>query len=194
LALREGHFEFSHRVINGELVFSGGFQAEANGGESRGSAKLDLAWNYRDETLKFNAQINSLSLPWLVQMTSARLAENLRSGGLLADLEAERKARASRLDVRGLFTVEDATIFVAPLADKPVDNLSASYYFGGFYHPHAAVPEPRLLRTPAIAANAPAPPNPKDDEQALKKDPGDKSGDKAAQNSDETTLSAPQQG
>jgi hypothetical protein len=155
IALRNGNFEFTHRVINGELSFKGGFKALANEGESRGSAQISLTWNYRDNGLQLNAKIDALSVPWLVQLTSARFAENLRGGVLRADVKASRETGKDRLDFSGIVSAEDASFFMAMLAEKPVENLSASYTFEGFYNPNAPIPEPKLLRVAAVDVDKP---------------------------------------
>lgn len=149
ISLQNGNFEFTHRVINGALGFKGGFDALANGSDSRGKARVELAWNYRKNTISLDAQIDALSIPWLVQLTSAGLADNLRSGVLHADLKAEHGADSGRLDFQGLVSLENSTFFLRPLAETPVEDLSASYHFDGFYDAEAAIPTPKLLRVAA---------------------------------------------
>ena len=145
ISLQNGNFELTHRVINGALEFKGGFDALANGSDSRGKATVDLAWNYRKNTLNLDAQIDALSIPWLVQLTSADLADNLRSGVLHADLKVEHGDDSSRLGFQGLVSLENLTFFLRPLAETPVEGLSASYHFEGFYDAKAPIPAPKLL-------------------------------------------------
>ncbi|AWV89502.1 transglycosylase domain-containing protein [Bradymonas sediminis] len=154
IALQNGTFEFSHRIINGALQFKGGFDAVANGDDPRGSATIDLEWSYRSKALKVDAQLDALSVPWLVQLTSASVADNLRSGVVRADFKAERPANSSRLGFNGLVSLENTTIFLAPLAEEPVENLSASYNFEGSFDAKAAIPAPKMLKATNTAEDA----------------------------------------
>ncbi len=161
-SLRDGHFKFSHRAINGQLVFSGGFTAQANGGEPRGKVDAKLTWSYRDHGMKLHAKVDSLSLPWVVQVFDGGLADKVRGGVLRVDLDAERPDKKTRTDINGLVSVEDASFFLAPVTEEPVEKLTASYAFDAHYNPHETVPEPQLLDERAVATTAP--PKTKDDD------------------------------
>ncbi len=155
VSLRDGSFEFTHRAIHGELVFRGGFGAFANGDQSRGSAQGELRWSYRDNGLDMSANIDALSLPWLVQVFDARLAERVRAGTLRVNLEANRAAKKERTDLSGLVSVEDANFFLPAITEDAVENLTTSYSFSGHYDPSQAVPEPTMLARRAIEADEP---------------------------------------
>ncbi|MFW6058454.1 MAG: hypothetical protein ACOC9W_06320, partial [Persicimonas sp.] len=155
VSLRDGSFEFSHRAIHGELVFRGGFGAFANGDQSRGSAQGELRWSYRDNGLDMSANVDALSLPWLVQVFDARLAERVRAGTLRAKFDANRAAEKTRVDLSGLVSVEDANFFLPALTEDAVEDLTTSYSFSGRYDPSEAVPEPTMLARRAIEADEP---------------------------------------
>lgn len=189
LSLKNGNFKFSHRVINGTLDVSGGFDAVANSNEPRGKAQVDLEWSYRKNSLKIDTKIDALSIPWLVQLTSDRIADNLRGGMLHANVKAERAADSSRLQFEGLVSVQEATFFLSLLAEKPVERLSASYNFEGFYDPKAPIPAPKLL---AVAA-----PQEQDDLDLDGVPPGDQAGNSPKSSPDgsaETEPLPPEQG
>jgi hypothetical protein len=153
LALRDGRFNFSHRAIHGELVFSAGFKAEAGDGEPRGEVDADFKWSYRDKSMELDASVDALSLPWVVQLVRGELSDKIRAGTLRADIQVKREAKAPRIDVGGLVSVEDATVFLGPVTEEPIEDLTTSYSFDAHYDPKEVVPEPKLLDERAIAVD-----------------------------------------
>lgn len=155
IALRNGYFEFNHRALHGELVFSGGFVAKANGDEPRGKVDADVSWSYRDKSLELDANVDSLSLPWLVQLAGGQFADKIRGGVVRADIKAKRKAKKRRLDLSGLLSIENGHVYFAPVTEEPIEGLTASYTFEAHYDPKQQVPEPKLLKARAIDVNKP---------------------------------------
>ncbi|QDG54128.1 hypothetical protein FIV42_26310 [Persicimonas caeni] len=168
IALRDGYFEFNHRAIHGELVFSAGFVAQANGDEPRGKVDADFSWSYRDKSLELDANLDSLSLPWLVQLAGGQVADKIRGGVVRADIEAKREAKKRRLDLKGLLSIENGHVFFAPVTEEPIEGLTASYVFEAHYDPKQKVPEPKLLKERAIDVNKPEDDDSKDQAQAKK--------------------------
>lgn len=160
IALEDGQLKFSHRVINGKLVLDSSFKATGESAAPRGEASLKLSWNYRKDTLDLKAQVDRLSLPWVAQMSSARLADKIRAGDLHADIELKREEKKKRVDFSGLISVEDATLFSAAIAEEPISRLSASYKADGFYDPTLGMPEPELIKPLIAAADQPDPQDP----------------------------------
>ncbi|MBA2662192.1 MAG: transglycosylase domain-containing protein [Bradymonadaceae bacterium] len=151
LSLKDARLELTHRPISSELNLEAAFVAEADAGQTRGSATLRLVSNYRSGALEVRSDVDALDLAWLGQIMGPRFSNKVQAGTARVRFELDRRRRDATVDFSGLASIEGGTLWLTPLAEEPMTNLTASYQFEGSYDPKASIPPMRLGKKPGSA-------------------------------------------
>jgi hypothetical protein len=145
LGLRNGRFVFRHAPEQGQIDIEAGFAAYAGESQSRGTLSAELQGSYRQGTLETDAELESLDLSWVSQMLGVQLARHVKGGTLNGKLETSRDGDGGRHPFSGFIALENGVFELESVAEDPIDQLDAGYYFEGHYDTDDEMPEPKHI-------------------------------------------------
>lgn len=155
LHMQDAALTMTHDASAGAVTLAASMSAKTgeDGDQDRGDVKLDVSANYKTSMIKISGKSRALDISWLAQLGGPRVWDKLRGGLLDASVEANQAARGKPIEFEGDVLVRDIDLFVARIAEEPMQHFTLGYDFAGTFDPKAPIPEAKLLKV-ALDANA----------------------------------------